>query len=108
MYIRLKPEATPLYVFILAVVFWCAKIQERVQFIECRRLPNVSKCVLVCVCSNSSLKSLGQLKPNSRGATMEKGGGGFIQMILIIAVLRFNFVSLHGVAVQGFKQGFKN
>ena len=66
----------------------------------------MSLCVLVCV-----FKFFYEINGSTKAKfTWSHHGirGVFIQMILVIVVLHFNIVSLHGVAVQGFKQGFKN
>ena len=70
--------------------FWCARIQGRVQFFQCRRLPYASKYELVCVF---------KLFPETTGPTEAKfhaepkwdRGGKFIQMIPVICCSSFEY-----------------
>ena len=75
-------------------------------------------CMSLYVCSKSSLKQLGQLKPDFVWNHNGIGGGKFIQMIPVICSSSFEhwplggflqgFYHKCGPAVQGFLQGFGN
>ena len=86
-----KSSHTTSYISSGTALSWVlsARIQGHVQFIQCRRLPNVSVCA--CVCSKSSLKPLGQIEVKSRVEPQWDRGGKFIQMIPVFCCSSFEY-----------------